>query len=50
VAEDLGPEAKTEKRRKRRPVPKIERQMEKLRNLPEDEQKIISKMIDLWTR
>jgi transcriptional regulator with XRE-family HTH domain len=48
--EDLVPETKAEKPRKRGPVPKIERQMEKLRNLPEDKQKIISEMIDSWTR
>jgi hypothetical protein len=48
--EDLVPETKTENPRRRGLVPKIERQLEKLRNLPEDKQKIISEMIDSWSR
>jgi transcriptional regulator with XRE-family HTH domain len=48
--EDLVPAAKTSMPRKRGPVPKIERQWAKLRTLPDDKQKIISEMIDSWTR
>ena len=50
AVEELVPAVDASKPRKRGPVPKIERQWAKLRTLPDDKQKIISEMIDSWTR
>ena len=48
--EELFPIASPSLKPKRGPIPKIQKQWEKLRALPEEKQKIISDLIDTWAQ